>query len=573
MLPPRLRPWLTPPRALPLALIAVALLGIPWFALGLTADDVTMAGLHGTPDWHPLALFEFDLWMDDRPRMMRAGVLPWWTDPGFAVRFLRPIASATHALDFALWPDQPWLMHAQSLAWYAALVAIVSTLYRRWIPTPWVAGLATLMFALDETHGQSFGWISARNGVVGAVFGALALVAHDRWRRDGWRAGAALGPALLLLGLLSAEATVCFAGYLGAYALTLERGSWPTRIATVLPHAAVVIAWRVAYVQLGYGALGSGLYVDISGAPLAFLARSVQTTLLLGLSQLTLPLAEVIVVLEGGLLGLAAALGALALAGVAWATRGLLRESAAARFFGLGLLLAGMPFGATLPSDRLLLSLGIGGFGLIACGIEAIADGRLTGRGVRLLGGAALAVHLGLAAVMLPARSATMGVLDDLNRSTAHAMAVGPERHAVLLNAPLDLFILYLPFQQEREGWPLPASAALLYTGPDALTLTRVDADTLSLRAEGGWAAGSLYRFFWGKDHRMQPGDTVALDSGTVEVTEVSADGRPVAVAFHTLAPLDEAPVTWLSWQGDGPAPVALPKEGETVTLPAVSLF
>ena len=55
--------------------------------------------------------------------------------PPHASRSSRPLSAPTHMLlDYAAWPDAPWLMHAQSLAWYAWL-AIVATgaVYRRFV--------------------------------------------------------------------------------------------------------------------------------------------------------------------------------------------------------------------------------------------------------------------------------------------------------------------------------------------------------------------------------------------------------------------------------------------------------
>lgn len=39
---------------------------------------------------------------------------------------------------------------------------------------PWVAGVAMLLFAVDDVHGQAAGWISSRNTLLSACFGFLA---------------------------------------------------------------------------------------------------------------------------------------------------------------------------------------------------------------------------------------------------------------------------------------------------------------------------------------------------------------------------------------------------------------
>ena len=50
------------------------------------------------------------------------------------------------------------------------------------------------------------------------------LLLHDRWRREGWRPGAWLGPLVLGVALLAGESALAIGAYLAAYALHLDRG-------------------------------------------------------------------------------------------------------------------------------------------------------------------------------------------------------------------------------------------------------------------------------------------------------------------------------------------------------------
>src|SRR5690606_9563033 len=112
----------------------------------------------------------------------------------------------------------------------------------------WIAGLALLLFAVDDAHAASVGWIAARHGVIGAVFGVLALLAHHRWRARGWTAGVVAGPGALALGLLASESALAGLGYLAAYALVLERAEgWRARAKTLVPYAVVVVAWYAVH--------------------------------------------------------------------------------------------------------------------------------------------------------------------------------------------------------------------------------------------------------------------------------------------------------------------------------------
>jgi hypothetical protein len=228
-------------------------LALPSLWVGLQLDDFTIRaavqerelaeGVSGSR-WEPFTFLDGD------PRRTRKamdlGLLPWWTDPECRLAFWRPLTAVTHILDYRVWPDWPWLMHLQSLLWFALLLWATSVLYRRLIGrthAAWIAALAALLFALDDAHAFPAGWLANRNSLLAGLFGVLALVAHDRWRRDGWRAGALGAPLALLAGLLAKEATVSAGGYLLAYALFLDPAGWRSRWASLLPYLVIGAAW------------------------------------------------------------------------------------------------------------------------------------------------------------------------------------------------------------------------------------------------------------------------------------------------------------------------------------------
>ena len=131
-------------------------------------------------------------------RLIDLGLFPWWTYPGLKAEFLQALTVLTHRLDYALWPDSPALMHAHSLFWLGLAVAATAGFYRRMLGATWVAGVAALLFAVDDARGATVGFIANRNVLVAATFGVSALIAHDRGRRDGSRLAAWLAPLLLL---------------------------------------------------------------------------------------------------------------------------------------------------------------------------------------------------------------------------------------------------------------------------------------------------------------------------------------------------------------------------------------
>lgn len=131
----KLRLWLASPRwPFAVALVAVVLT-LPALATGFVLDDFTHrlmldpAGpVHRAP-WNLFCFYGDNCGSD--PAMQHLGLLPWWASRGLRLSFFRPLTSLSHALDYVVFPRVPALMHAESIALYAALCGLVAVLYRR----------------------------------------------------------------------------------------------------------------------------------------------------------------------------------------------------------------------------------------------------------------------------------------------------------------------------------------------------------------------------------------------------------------------------------------------------------
>ena len=120
---------------------------------------------------------------------MDIGVFPWWTDPTLKAEFLQALTVLTHRLDYALWPDSPVLMHAQSLFWLGTAVAAVAVFYRRMLGPTGVAATAALLYAIDDAartdrriHCQSQRFDRGDIRRLGARFATIAGGAGARGR-------------------------------------------------------------------------------------------------------------------------------------------------------------------------------------------------------------------------------------------------------------------------------------------------------------------------------------------------------------------------------------------------------
>ncbi len=361
-------------RSLPLLVALLAILfALPALGVGWAADDYfhriilledpRYRELLGGP-WEMFRFFRGDPVRTGRE--IDLGVFPWWTDPTIKAEFLQVLTVLTHRLDYALWPSSPVLMHAHSLLWLGAAVGAAAVFYRRILGAAWVAGVAALLFALDDARGATVGFLANRNALVAATFGISALIAHDHWRRARAGYSAVLAPLLLAAALFSKEEGIGTCAYLAAYGLFADpSGRWRGCLALV-PYAVVVVAWRTVRDSWGFGVRNVGFYLDpLTDAVGYTSALPVRVPVLLLGQWSPLP-AEVSALLgPARRTGLAVA-AVLFLVIVGSAILPLLSRDRMARFFAAGMLLAALPVCATLPMDRLLTFVGLGASGLLA---------------------------------------------------------------------------------------------------------------------------------------------------------------------------------------------------------------
>ena len=90
---------------------------------------------------------------------------------------------------------------------------------------------------------------------------------------------------------------------------------------------------------------------------------------------------------------------------------------------------------------------------------------------------------------------------------------------------------------------------------------------TLVVRPGIGYIAGIGERLL--RDHHlpMSLGERVELTGLTVEVTALTADGRPAEAAFHFAVPLESSSLRWMQWRAGRFVPFTPPAVGETVVL------
>lgn len=575
------RRWLLHPRAWVWVPLAGSVLALTALGPHLVFDDYVL-GLQARA-WPIISglkqggldLFTFTTGVtaDNRALMDQGMLLPWWTDETLKVAFFRPLSSMLHRLDYLLWPGVPQLMHLHSLAWLTLMLGAAAHCYRRLESSPLLAGLATLLLAVDDTHAPSVAWLSNRNALVAAAFGLLALATHDRARRERHRPSAVLGPCCFLLALAAGEFGLATAAYLIAHALWLDPAPPLSRLRALAPYGAVLALWSGGYALSGAAVHGSGSYVSPLSEPLRFLQQlPARADCLLAAAVSPLP-SDLLFLGRPEHAPIWIALAALVLGVTCYALWPHLLRDRVARFWCSGAVLSVVPIAASFPSDRLLLFVSFGAMGLVARITAPLFEApRPPPRLRQLLAGVFAAFHLGLGPLLLPLRAAQMQVT---GHALAHANAAWSEvpqldqRTVIIVNAPVVVFASYLQAERAWQQAPRPRHLYWLTSAGSRLSVTRTGPSSLTVEREGGFLSTPLEQHYRGHVDSRPPSFKVELTEMTAEVRRVTEDGRPLSVEFRFQHALESPAYLFLAWQDDRYDPVALPEMGQTLHFPA----
>ena len=452
-------------------------------------------------------------------------LIPWWSAPDVRLAFWRPLASLTHWIDFKVFGDLAWIMHLENLIWYAGLTLVMCALYRRFIGVHWIAIFAGFLYAVDDAHGMPIGWISNRNALMCMIFGVTTLIMHDRWRRSGEVWALPVGLLTFALGLLCGEATLAITGYIFAHALFMDRGGWFKGMLSLLPYGAVIVPWRIVYQHMGYGATGSGMYLDPVRETGLFASALVQRMSVLLNAQMFYPPSALTVWAPPGIRATHVVLAILMLLFMLWVFWPMIARSASSRVWMLGMIIAVLPVCATFPMDRLLFFVGIGGMGLIAEFLGGLADASEdkmkapwtfdqgpTRTVAQYLAYGLIVVHIIVSPFSIPVRCLTMTFTGN---SLSRAVASLPvdeeltEDTVVIINTASDFDSWHVPIMRCSLGEPIPAHTWSLTVGPFAADVARTDEYTLEVRPDNSFVPqpwGSMFRGSTPSLHRGRRG-------------------------------------------------------------------
>lgn len=560
-----------------LALLAVVLT-LPALRAGLVGDDyfhrmVLLGrgelGARLSPTWD---LFSF---VPDSGRriLMDVGILPWWCDPGLRIALGRPVSALTHQADYALWPDTFVMQHLHSLVWFGLAVGLVAAIYRRVHGATPVAGLAGLFFAVEDAHAFPAAWLANRNALVCLVGGAAVILLHLAWHETGKRAYLVAALVTLAVALGAGEGALGALAYVAAWQITQERRPWLARLAPLAPYGAVVVIWRVLYGRAGYGTQGSALYLDPGREPLGFLAVLPERWPLLLAAQWFQAPVDVWLMLSRERQRTAAVLAATLVALLLAVLWDLLRKERLARFWFLGMALSAIPVCAAFPMDRLLIFAGIGAFGVLALLLQEVGvwPWPRPGKGWRRPAAVVLlGLHLPLAAMLLVGRTAVLPAFGLFFADGAGHSPSGPDvaqQTFVFVNGN-DFPVAYTwMIRQVDTPASSPRRVAQLSSALTHSLVYREDPQTLLVTSEGGFLADQLDCLLASPTRSFIEGEQVERPDYVAEIRGVTADGRPLQVAFRFQRPLEDPAYRWLHWEDGAVLEFPLPQVGESVTV------
>jgi hypothetical protein len=559
-------------KRMPIAVaLAAFVLALPSLRLGLSLDDHWhRAMLLNDQRWIPAARAPWDLFSfakhggPERATVVDRGMLPWWVSEEMHLSFFRPISSLTHALDYALFPGSPALMHLVSVLWYAGLAYLAALLYRRILgrtnAAPWIAGLAALMYALDGTHGLPVGWLANRNAVVAAVFALGALYAHDAKRP-------VVCAALLALAFGSGESAAGIVAYLAAHAVFLDERPRAARARALVPPAFVTVAWMVVHAVGHYGVRGSSLYVDPKTDPVGFLGNLVHLPVLAG-AELGAPTPDLYPFVPFAAKAFLMTFALVIVAAALLAGRPLLAashpRSKEARFFLSAGVLALVPTCSVIPSARLLL---IASFGLVGF-LAMIAEE--TTKAARRYVVWAIGVRLLVSPIVFTVHEhqmvITSGRIDSFAENLPSDPAVADKR-LVMLNAPDAMFAYYMVVNRNYRGRPAPSTMLSLAGGYRDVTITRTDERTLVVKVDEGFYRRGTDLLF--RTHReITPvGKRIETTDFVVTTTHALPDGVIDEARYELREPLESPHWLFTEWHGGPLEPIKPLAIGETRTL------
>ena len=530
---------------------------------------------------------------EELKKMTDYGTCAWWTYQGVRFSNWRPLEHLTYWLDYQLYPNSPALMRAHSLVWFALLIFLVSLLYRKFLPVGVTAGLAAVLYFLDNSNYLPAMWIANRNLLIAVTFSVLCILCHHKWRNGGSIGIAVISFICLIASLLATEAGIATFAFLFSYALFIDNSKWGKRLLSLVPAILIIVAWRIIYNSLGHGGYGGGFIID----PVREFGRFANAIYIRGVVLLASQWAgsppEILSLYHDAMTMKVWFIAAGFLVLVLMAIWPLLYKDRLARFWFTAMVLCVLPICATMPMNRNLLFVGIAAFGLMSQFIVSMLVAKDSvfqkiGRGTSawvLLGFLFIAHILVAGGGRVMASETNLTFVEHFKSSMDIGNLEGVEQQdLIIVNYPNPFTIFYIPTYMAYNQWPLPRSLRVLSPGFIGIEVTRTDEKTVTLRALTDSLMSSAKRSRWDRvflyDHFSRGyrdrrfgysvGQKVQVPRMSVEILSVNHEQLPTKVSYQFEVSADDSSLRWLMWDKSktGYSDFKVPAIGESVIVP-----
>ncbi|UCH92992.1 MAG: hypothetical protein JSV88_22245 [Candidatus Aminicenantes bacterium] len=557
-----------------------------------------LEGLIKYPGVGPFTLYQFADGNPDRmSEMISEGQYPWFTSPDWKVSFCRHLPSALIALNHKICGLKPFGYVIHSLLWYMALISILGLLVKRIVPG-WhgklshpVTYLTLIIFAFSTSHLLIVCYGATRWLLIATTLALAGLLAHLKWREQGWKPGRYLSLIAFFLALLSGEAALAVLAYLAAYELFGSQEPFKKRIKALLPTALLVFVYLIFYRVMDYGTGGQDLYINPLTDPITFIT-ALPTRLASMLAEMFFGIISLFrvnpIIPSMGLFTLLAGAAALVIGGLlfypVW-SKASVDQRRKTRWLIIGTIAAMFPLASGYPSARVAMIPFIGGSVLLAFILHHWWHKLSKKRNIRQnlkspgawIGGLVIIVLFFLHLVLSPYRWFTdarefkeyLDSQEEFNRNSTVLNEILPHQEAIFLHSSTNIDLTSdVYYYRKINRLPLPGAWWQLSFYSQKHRYLRTAEDKLELELIGG----SIFDHFpflsvlRSSKTPLKKGEVIKLSGLQITILEVNENG-PTRIEFKFDRSLDDERYLFFKFQDGALHTIPPPSVGQSISL------
>jgi hypothetical protein len=356
--------------------------------------------------------------------------------------------------------------------------------------------------------------------------------------------------------------------------MPLER-NLDKRFLSLLPCGAVLLIWALGYKFFGFGTYGSGAYIEPLGNPIEFFRTFILRSPLLLMGQWSPFPAD-----TGAFFSekVAHYLSLTLLVMLFFILIPLIRRNRTARFWSLGMVLSLIPVSASLPSNRLLLFVGLGAMGLLAQFLSGLMEtsgnlslSRVWRTPASVIGVIFVIFHLVISPLSMPPFAYSIKWVGDFFTAPVKFVPNDPQivyQDLILVNPPNYLFSVNLikPLKL-MEGKPVPRYIRALAVGPVQTTIQRIDRESLKVSIPEGLFNGLTGHLFRSSASPLIAGQEFYISGLSIKIIRSDKGRGPEEMIYRFDLPLEDPSLRWLRWEKGTYVTFSPPPLGQSITV------